>query len=1549
MPDRLGQSLAALTQARENLLSRAEAERDLQVEAVRLQAERQQLLERGAAVSAVDRRLSGLDERIARVRVDRDGLIGVIGGISAEVVRFRTPEQLIETLSAGIPIALLPVRIETRFTSATKLRLRVFPDQVHIDAHEPALTADEDAAGRWYWTQRWPAPDDADLADRAWRTVTDAFRPGRAAYIVRTTTPTNALGTGTPGFPDVPTRAAPWTRAPEATALPDRFCVVGLSRNSAGDWVESFRQWGSAVPDRMAVGPTPHPAAPATAAGLPGDDAMAWTHDPQRAKAQGMLIDVEHPSLAGGVERLLVLGVDWTQTPDQAAASLTELIAAQRETGQLGFVAQGTPTNNTGTSRSGFSSDRAAAVGDWAPHRDPHLTPPVGDGWSAGRRTATALGLDPSALDGVPGAGDREHAWASALTDVLWRATAGYFLTDMLDPIAGDPTIDADLHEFARQHLFAGGPLPTLRVGAQPYGVLPVLAAHRWERRAGDHADAMVHQVAGAIRNLIAGSVNNVPHLRRAGEGQDVETTMLALLQRTPVPWSLRFRPVTGPVQLQHMSRRWDIMASLQQDWAAMLWTALNQFRVTRLSELTHGSDHPLPVPLVRKAAKDAAGADLPPTAYLTEIAELLLHPRGQTALNLRQDSEALLEALAACSAVLDLNRTGLGVIKDAVIAENPDLLATLEAVRTLAIPTPAMLRIEPEPAVARHLLDFRTGRELAAAVVPAVDPVRTIEAVVADDFLERWSGIGAFLHEPTDPYYWLGHHRAGLLTLADVPPDRLEWAFRGWLDLLSTRLDAWYTALAHHRLQVNRETAPTGVHLGCWGWVEDLRRDTGAAAESVGFVHTPSLAHAASTALLRNGRLANRGEDGAVFDLQLTSDRVRRATWVLDGVAQGQRLAALLGYRIERRLREAGLTMMRYQLPLRRTAPLRGPDVQPDEPVEVLAARDVVDGVAILDRWHANPSAVLADVAAHSGLAALPSGDAASLRAVLDDVYATYDAVSDVLVAEAVHQAAAGNLERSGAALAAHDRHSAAPELDYIATPRAGHTITHKVGVLLQDDTVAPGWPRDARGAVEPLLDSWLGRLLGRPADWVFAGQLVAADGSTAALTPVSLRDLGIGALSTVLATQRPGSGGPSEFEHRLGLAFAAQAVADPQARLDLLADGTGGTGGLAMFETLCGWAAQVAASPALTATDFASSADVSAGTPSPGVPDLAELGARAAAALSRLDDVIVALDAARTPAPATKALLAAVPFDGPDAIPAVPRGHPDARAVLAEQAGQVAARLRERRARVAELAARPLPDSSDGAVAHHREVIQAVLGHGQPVLARWTLTDTAPVAASLGDRDALLRTDRFAVTTWLHRSALVREPLDGFASLLLHAEADGADVSGQLSLIQQPHRPGAGWIALPFGADGPPPHGVLGLVLHSWKPVTATRPFAGVLVDGWTETLPAASETTAVTFHYDAPGARAPQAILLAVHPAAQPTTWDFDTLLDTLNEAADLAQLRTLSAKEYAPLASFLPAMYLPDDYTRDVPSVSLRDLVVKFEALNPTLITDVLGKG
>ncbi|WP_367140978.1 MULTISPECIES: hypothetical protein [Streptomyces] len=1522
----------------------------LRIDRARLTARQNSFLGAGDVTRAeeVARRIERLDADILAGRGTRDGLVDDIGDLSDGLLAQVSPEVLVTTLDGRLPVAMLPVRIETRFVSATQLQVRVFPDQLHIDAHDPALTADEAEGARWYWNERWRAGlEDAAAAKAAWQGLTSRFRPGRAAYLVKVMTPANDPHDGAPAFPDVPSRASTWSRAPMATALPDRFCVVGLG-NEDGQWVERFRAWGNYVPDRLAVGLSPQEAQAAEReGGLPVDEGTRWLREPSRAEKLGTLIEIENPSLARGVERLLVLGVDWTRPPDEAADALSALLEAQAYAGHLGFVAQGTPTNNTTQNRSGYTGDAGAE----AAALDPAAPAPAGDAWSAGPRLARAFGIEPAVLSGLPGAGLREHAWASALTDALWRGTAGHYLTDMLAPLAKDPHIDSSLREFTSNHVFASGPLPTLRAGAQPYGVLPVVAPQHFEPTGSDdRGDGLVHRVASLMRGIVAPAVADVPHLRRAGEDQDVDAVLLSLLQRTPVPWTFRFRTVTGPVQRKNLSTRWDLINAWQRSWTSAVWAGLEVSGNAKLTELTLGRDYSLPVPLVLKPGEGQ------PTGYLTEIADLTKDVDGRMALNLREDSVALLEALCAYGAVLELDRCALQATRDR-LAMTPAALEALPALSGLAVPAPETVRIEPEPSVPAPVLDFRTGRQLADTVVPQVSD-RPLGEFVTSEFAGKAVDLAGLLDTPTDPFYWLGRHQAALRTLAEAPPEQLEWAFRGHLDLFSTRLDAWLTGLATSRLAEHRGVAPSGVHLGCWGMVEDLRHDT--AAESLGFVHTPSLAQAVSTALLRNGRLANRGDEGAVFDLQVTSERVRRGRWLLQGVAHGQRLAALLGYRLERRLREAGLTMMRYQMPLRRTAPLRGPDVAPDEPVEVLAARDVVDGVALLDRWRQGPDAVLDDIARQSGATSstsLPAGDAARLRDVIDDVYGDYDAVSDLLVAESVHQAALGNLDRSGAALSAHDRHDRAPGLDYIASPQSGHAVTHRVAVVLQNAALGKGWPRDARGAAEPMLDAWIAQLLGDPSQWLFDARLKASDGTETALAPVSLADLGLGPLSVALAAQKPGDGRPSELQQRIGLAFAAQTAADPSMELELLADSPSpaATGGLALLTTLGEWVAKVAAAPPLTAGDFVSGADARGGTAAPGSIDTAELTARAADTRARLDAAVSALGTAGTDKQRHRALIGAVPFDGPDAMPRVPVGHPDATAELSAQVDEVAVRLSALAQAVsAAMDGQPAGDGSDEHIAARQTaLLRSMLGSAQPVLPRWTLTDRSPVAASLTARADLLGDEPTAPASWLQRCALVRPELDAIAGLLLYAEATGADVAGQLQLVQLPHRPGARWLALPFGESGTPPHGSIGVVAHAWQPFNPARPFAGLVVDGWTETIPADTETTAVTFHYDAPGARAPQAVLLAVHPARTPEKWSFEVLLDTVNEAADLARLRTLSSKELAPMGSFLPALYLPDDYTRDVPSVSLDDLKGKARAMaaaagSDSMYESVLGK-
>ncbi|MFP5415288.1 MAG: hypothetical protein ACLGHZ_00150, partial [Actinomycetes bacterium] len=133
----------------------------------------------------------------------------------------RDPRLSDAVASGDHPLALLPVRLETRYAAGPdgtrELRVRIYPDQVHVDAHDPKVTAQEEEAGRSFWRAQWQAGPDTERQQRAWRALAERFGPGRAAWVARVTTPLNPGG-AEPSFPQVALAEVP--RTPSARLLP---------------------------------------------------------------------------------------------------------------------------------------------------------------------------------------------------------------------------------------------------------------------------------------------------------------------------------------------------------------------------------------------------------------------------------------------------------------------------------------------------------------------------------------------------------------------------------------------------------------------------------------------------------------------------------------------------------------------------------------------------------------------------------------------------------------------------------------------------------------------------------------------------------------------------------------------------------------------------------------------------------------------------------------------------------------------------------------------------------------------------------------------------------------------------------------------------------------------------------------------------------------------------------------------------------------------------------------------------------------------------------
>jgi hypothetical protein len=355
-----------------------------------------------------------------------------------------------------IPVLLMPVRIETRYgTSAaggTVLRVRVYPDDMHFDSHRTALTEREGQAGTAYWAAIAASTTTAD-AIAAWGTLARDVGTARADWVAVSTKP------GAPAATIAGTSS--WTRAEQAALLPDAWFAMAWR----GDHPLTTAT-GGIIARPLNIGPDPTV--------QNGDDpGIRWMTDFDEAMRVGMGLVVELPD-DGPIDLLTVVGIRGTDPPDISADDFSDLLTAHRYTVGLDLIPPGAPTNTTAAGASAVGSVDAGGTDLFVDPSAP--TAPTGSSVVALR---DALGL---AADGLPpvthaalGSADAERDMATA----LWPGTWGYYLAQMLQ-----------LHDYSEQHdrwrqwtldhVRGGGPLPAVRVGRQPYGLLPILPLEDW-------------------------------------------------------------------------------------------------------------------------------------------------------------------------------------------------------------------------------------------------------------------------------------------------------------------------------------------------------------------------------------------------------------------------------------------------------------------------------------------------------------------------------------------------------------------------------------------------------------------------------------------------------------------------------------------------------------------------------------------------------------------------------------------------------------------------------------------------------------------------------------------------------------------------------------------------------------------------------------------------------------------------------------------------------------------------------------------------------------
>ncbi len=133
----------------------------------------------------------------------------------------------------------------------------------------------------------------------------------------------------------------------------------------------------------------------------------------------------------------------------------------------------------------------------------------------------------------------------------------------------------------------------------------------------------------------------------------------------------------------------------------------------------------------------------------------------------------------------------------------------------------------------------------------------------------------------------------------------------------------------------------------------------------------------------------------------------------------------------------------------------------------------------------------------------------------------------------------------------------------------------------------------------------------------------------------------------------------------------------------------------------------------------------------------------------------------------------------------------------------------------------------------------------------------------------------------------------------------------------MQFPYEADAPWMALEFPPEAKTllENELLLYTAHYAQAFNSAEPQCGLLLDEWTEVIPADTETTGIAFQFDKPNAEPPQSILLATPPQFT-GAWNWSDLVQTLHETLDMARLRAVEPQQLdrEPLSVFLPATIL-----------------------------------
>lgn len=343
------------------------------------------------------------------------------------------------------------------------------------------------------------------------------------------------------------------------------------------------------------------------------------------------------------------------------------------------------------------------------------------------------------------------------------------------------------------------------------------------------------------------------------------------------------------------------------------------------------------------------------------------------------------------------------------------------------------------------------------------------------------------------------------------------------FFDLFYYRLDAWMQGILTQRL-CNRSGR---LMLGCFGWVFDLKEATRKDRRIPEYLLAPSVNQALTACVLKgaynNAKLAGSDASADVMsmNINLSSERVRKALRIIRGIRNGLAVGAILGADLERLLHDkykenSANEMDRYIWPLRLAFPIVQ-DLKKDDKI-VRTDKDnspsVINGALLIkslqdQMGEQNKKTTIAEYfSAGNGIGqnvrfmqwwsknvqGTPlTAHIAGLIEIFQDIYDSYDALMDVVLSESVYQLCQGNADVVTSLINALENESMLPEPMVTEIPVEHARIENKVIVCVKPEK--GGCQQSPMAMADPSLNAWIKSVLGSRAGQFEKYGISAAD----------------------------------------------------------------------------------------------------------------------------------------------------------------------------------------------------------------------------------------------------------------------------------------------------------------------------------------------------------------------------------------------------------------------------------------------------------------------